>query len=91
MVQFEIPKSACHSEARYYRARNLLFRCWQQTDSSPIKLARNDKGRSRGKLHYYRDFAFFLEKFPSCTFVPFVVIGFFELTPGHTLYKLAKL
>jgi len=54
VVQFEIPKSACHSEAGYYRARNLLFRCWQQADSSPIKLARNDKGRSRGKLHHYR-------------------------------------
>ena len=53
MVHFEIPKSACHSEAQYYRARNLLFRCWQQADSSPIELARNDKGRSRGKLHHY--------------------------------------
>jgi hypothetical protein len=29
----------CHSEARHYRARNLLVRCWQKADSSPIDLA----------------------------------------------------
>ena len=29
----------CHSEARLYRARNLLFCCRQQADSSPINLA----------------------------------------------------
>jgi len=31
--QFEVVKN-CHSEARHYRARNLLLRCRQKADSS---------------------------------------------------------
>jgi hypothetical protein len=38
-VQLEMPPNNCHSEARHYRARNLLLRCGQQADSSPIPLA----------------------------------------------------
>jgi hypothetical protein len=33
VVQFEV----CHSAARYYRARNLLFHNWQEADSSADK------------------------------------------------------
>jgi hypothetical protein len=39
VVQFERSSKDCHSEARDRRAGNLLFRCWRQADSSPIKLA----------------------------------------------------
>jgi hypothetical protein len=39
VAQFEKSPKGCHSEARDCRARNLLFRCWRQADSSPIKLA----------------------------------------------------
>jgi hypothetical protein len=39
VVQFEKSQKDCHSEARDGRARNLLFRCWRQADSSPMKLA----------------------------------------------------
>jgi hypothetical protein len=39
VVQFEKFPKDCHSEARDCRARNLLFRCRRQANSSPIKLA----------------------------------------------------
>jgi hypothetical protein len=40
VVQFEnSPVKDCHSEARWCRARNLLFFCWQQAGSPPINLA----------------------------------------------------
>jgi NADPH-dependent glutamate synthase beta subunit-like oxidoreductase len=39
VVQFEKTSLDCYSEARDRRARNLLFHCWQQADSSPINPA----------------------------------------------------
>ena len=45
MVRFETFSKDCHSEARIWRARNLLFHCRQQADSSPTRLARNDKSK----------------------------------------------
>jgi hypothetical protein len=45
MVQFEVLKN-CHSEARQYRARNLLFLCSPTADSSPINPA--SEGQSWG-------------------------------------------
>jgi hypothetical protein len=44
VVQFEKFPRDCHSEARHYRARNLLFRRRQPADSSPIKQASECQG-----------------------------------------------
>jgi hypothetical protein len=56
VVQFEkFPKDS-HSGARHCGARNLLFRRWQQADSSPIKLASEIQGVALflRKMHHDR-------------------------------------